>query len=188
MARIRFTITEEDLEGGRSSNAVPAGTYSAVIDNAETRNSQNSGQPMIVMTYKILTGKFKGETPMEFLSLSDKARWRLIGRMKDFGIRLKKGDFSLDLDEIIGLPIDLQLGKPRTDPNGIERSNVVGLIVKEDGEAEEPDVEESDGEAGSSVVKKKKAKAKTDDDEEEKEEDEEEEEETERRPLRRLRR
>jgi len=79
-------MTEDTFEGGDASvaidlsqveeasfEAVPVGTYEAVIEGCEFKHSQNSGAPMWSLKTQITEGDYAGRVVFDNISFSEKA-------------------------------------------------------------------------------------------------------------------
>jgi hypothetical protein len=109
---------------------VPKGNYLAEIDEATFGMSQQSGNPMITLKWKIVEGEYAGRTLNQFLSFSPRAlpgTKTLVGRIDAALINQAwKPKELCDTGYFLGkqakIRVDLR------EYQGEKRSNIVGLI------------------------------------------------------------
>ena len=138
MARVSVDFT--DVEAG--GEILPEGVYRAVVESVERKTSQNSGEPMIEVHYKVTEGTQKGNIAYEFLSLQKQALFRLKTRLQALGFEIPSGPIQFDTDDMVGLPVRLQMGAPRKSPSSDRMLSNVMAVTLDEGEAAEVEVDE----------------------------------------------
>jgi hypothetical protein len=181
----RRTVTV-DMEGVESGGKiVPDGTYEAIIESVEEKESSNDN-PMIVVKWKLTSGKGKGGMVWDNLPLVPQALWRLKGMLEALGVEVPDGSMDLDLTELEGQECSVQITNENFE--GKDRPKVTGYgtggEAEEDADEDEDEEEEDEDEEEDKPVKKaaskkkatKKKPAKDEDEDEDEDADEDEDE------------
>lgn len=103
-------IGSEDGEAydGGESEIPPKGIYPARCISVERQQSQ-SGNPMIVFTYMILSPqRYGGVEVMDWIVLSGKMKFKLAVVLRAFGIEAK-GKQSVSLDNLINKEVNIKI-------------------------------------------------------------------------------
>lgn len=159
------TVDFEGVEsGGRSC---PDGTYPAVIDEVEEKESQSSGQPMLVVKWKITEGKNKGTMLWDNLSLQPQALWRLKGLLEALGEDVPDSSMEVDIGDLEGKEAMITVTNEKFE--GKDRPRVTDYSSIED-KANGADKEDEDERPGKLSKTAKKASKDEEEDEEEEEE------------------
>jgi hypothetical protein len=183
------------VEAGRRS--VKDGTYEAEIISAELEES-STGNPMIVVKWKLTSGKAKGVTIYDNISCVPAALWKMRGCLEALGIEAQEDDVPAKdyAEAMVGETATVTVTNETYE--GEQRPKITGYGTADEGEeeAEEEESEEEESEEEEEDeprvrrgAKKSKSKAKDEDEEEEEEEesedddDSEEEEEEEEEPA-----
>jgi hypothetical protein len=132
MGQVKVDFT--DVEGG--FDALPEGNYRGVIDSVENESSQRSGEPMVIIDYKVTEGKLKGTTAREYCSLQKQALFRLKQRLTAIGYEVPAGPFTFDTDDIVGTPVRIQAGPPRKYEDQM-RTTILAVVLDDGGEIPE---------------------------------------------------
>jgi|ERR1700761_339548 len=93
------TVDFEGVESGGRSLA--DGTYLAEITEAVQKESKSSGEPMIVLKWKVVSGKGKGVVLYDNCSLQPQALWKLKGLLEALGEDVPDSTLDLDLDDLV---------------------------------------------------------------------------------------
>jgi hypothetical protein len=158
---IKLDFTDvDDAGGGRFP--VLEGTFKAVVESIDRGLSRSSNEPQLTWTYKITAGKHKGETLKEWTQLTGNGAFRTKQRLESLGYETKK-KMALDTDDLVGTPVLVQLGTPRT-YNGQKVNNIVAVALQ----SEAVDTEEEELET---PVKRPKVKKQVEEEPEEEEEE-----------------
>lgn len=130
-----------DLSGVETNRkAIPEGEYTVVVNSAEMTESQ-SGNPMIKFEFEVTEGKNKGAKLYENCSLQPNALFKLKSLLIGLGFSIPKKAFDLDLNELVGLTCDVEVGHEKYE--GKTRARILTYIDPEDTGDEE---DEEDGE------------------------------------------
>lgn len=128
MAKLQVDFT--DVEGGLE--AVPEGAYIGVVESAERKTSQSSGEPMLEVHFKITEGKYRGSVLYEFWSLQKQALFRMKQRLTALGFDVPAGPIVFDTDDLVGIAVRIQTGAPRKLPNSeLIVSNIIAVVAAE---------------------------------------------------------
>lgn len=169
------TIDFEGVESG--GKIVPDGTYNAVINSIEQKESSNDND-MWVVKWKLLSGKGKGGLVWDNLSLTPQALWRVKGLLEALEIEVPDSSMDIDLAELEGQECSIQVTNETYE--GKDRPRVTGYGSAGEGEEDDDadkDEDEDDDDEDEKVGKKpaaskKKASKKKKDEEEEDDGDE----------------
>lgn len=169
--RRSITVDMEGVESG--GKIVPDGTYNAKVEEIEEKESSNEND-MLVVKWRILSGKGKGGLVWDNISLTPQALWRLKGLLEALEIEVPDGSMDLDIDELIGQEASIQITNEKYE--GKDRPRVTGYGSAGEGEEEEEEEEEDErvGKKPKKPASKKPAKDEDEDEEEETEEEDEE--------------
>lgn len=175
-------VVTVDMEGVESGGKiVPDGTYEGIIESVESKESSNDN-PMLVVKWKLTSGKGKGGAVWDNLPLVPQALWRLKGLLEALGVEVPDSSMDIDLTELEGQEASLQIVNENFE--GKDRPKVTnygspGEADADEGESEEEEEEEEEDKPVKKPAKKKASKkpAKDEDEEEEEEEEDDEDEE-----------
>lgn len=132
-----------DLSGVEANRkAIPEGEYTVVVNSAEMTESQ-AGNPMIKFEFEVTGGKSKGAKLYENCSLQPNALFKLKSLLIGLGFSIPKKAFDLDLNELVGLTCDVEVGHEKYE--GKTRARILTYIDPEDTGDEEDDDEEEGG-------------------------------------------
>lgn len=166
------TVNFSGVESG--GRKCPDGTYEAEITSADIEES-SAGNPMIVVKWKILKGKFKGTTLFDNISLTPQALWKLKTLLEALGVDAQEEDVEASeyAEAIVEQPCTVIVTNETYE--GEQRPKVTGYgSAGEEESSEEEDADDEDEEEEEPKVRNKKSKKKAARDEDENEEDEEE--------------
>jgi hypothetical protein len=177
------TVNFSGVESG--GRKCPDGEYAAEISSAELEES-SSGNPMIVLKWKISDGKFKGTTIYDNISLVPQALWKFKTLLEVLGIDPQEEDVEASdyVSEILEQSATIIVTNETYE--GEQRPKVTGYGTGEETEETEETEEEEEPRVRNKGSKGKSKEEDEEEDEEkseeESEEDEEEEEEEEKPP------
>lgn len=136
MARNRKSSSVSlDLSGVETNRkAIPEGQYTVVVNSAEMAESQ-AGNPMIKFEFEVTDGKNKGAKLYENCSLQPNALFKLKSLLIGLGFSIPKKAFDLDLNELVGLTCDVEVGHEKYE--GKVRARILSYIDPEDSEDED---------------------------------------------------
>lgn len=167
---VKVDFRDSGDSGGRTR--VPEDDYLLKCEKIELTESKSSGNPMLVWTWVISEGKFKGKKLVDRTVLDKKSIWKLRQILEAGGHEVPEKVVSLRYDKYVGMEVGATVvdGEPYNNRIKSEIADYVSTDVLEgsDEDEEELDDEEEDDE----------------DEEEEEDEDEEDEEEEEEPPAR----
>lgn len=164
-----------DMEGVESGGKlIPDGSYRAKIESIEEKESKQEN-PMLVVKWKVLSGKGKGGLVFDNVSLTPQALWRLKGLLEALEIEVPDGAMDLDLDDLVEQECTIQITNEKYEGRDRPKVTAYGSAGEED--EEEDEEEEQDERVGKKP--KKPAKPAKDEEEEETEDDSEDEDEDE---------
>jgi len=168
---VRTVVDFSNVEDQEFASLGP-GTYRTVIDKIEKKLGSQSGEPMVVVEYKVTEGKQKNRRIMDFMSLSQKALWKMKQRLGEWGVSVKKQAYSIDWEDFVGTPILVQLGEARQIPKtNIMADTIIATSPISETDESEPETEE-EAEVEPEVKRPKKKLSAVSEDEEEPEEEE----------------
>lgn len=145
-----------DLTGVETGvKAIPEGTYSVKVAEAELTESQSSGAPMLKIVFEVTEGKHKGSKLFENVSLQPQALFKLKSLLTALGYDIPEGAFDLDTADLIDLECEVEVAHEKYE--GRNRARIVEFIGEESDDEDDDSDEDED----------------EDDDEEEEEDDEE---------------
>lgn len=180
----KFTINFSGVESG--GRKCPDGDYEAEITSAEVQES-SSGNPMMVVKWKIASGKFKGVTIYDNVSLVPQALWKMKGLLEAIGVEPQEEDVEPEdyAKEMVEKTATVTVTNETYE--GEQRPKITGYGEGEESEESDEEEEEEEEEEEPKVRNKKKPAKDEDEDkeeeEEEEDEDEDEEEEEESKPA-----
>jgi hypothetical protein len=162
------------VEAGR--RAVPDGTYQAEVTSAELQEAKSSGNPMIVVKWKILSGKGKGATVYDNISLTPQALWKLRGCLEALGIEAQEDDVEASdyAEAMVGEQAEVTITNETYEGEQRPKVTSYGSAGEEEEETEEEEEEEEEPKVRNKKKSSSKKRPAKDEDEEEEEEEEEE--------------
>lgn len=167
-------IVTVDMEGVESGGQiVDDGVYTAVIHEVEEKES-SSGNPMLVIKWKITSKKSKGALLWDNVSLTPQALWRLKGLLEALGEDVPDSSLDLDIDDLSGKECRVEIANEKYE--GKDRPRISGYASLED-KGEDTEDEEEDEKPAKKPKSKKSEKEETETEEEDEKEDDVEEEE-----------
>lgn len=139
----RKSSVNVDLSGVETNRkAIPEGEYTVVVNSAEMTESR-SGSPMIKFEFEVTEGKNKGAKLYENCSLQPNALFKLKSLLMGLGFSIPKKAFDLDLNELIGLSCDVEVGHEKYE--GKTQARILTYIDPEDTDSDDDEDEEDDG-------------------------------------------
>lgn len=101
-----------DFEGiSTEFEPLPVGTYEASVKDVKyTAESQKSGKPYLTYVFEVEDPAYKGRQLFHNESLQPQSLWRVAKTLKALGVRVPKGEFNLDIDELVGLSCRIAVG------------------------------------------------------------------------------
>ena len=113
----------------RVGNRVEPGRYDVMVDDAE-KDTAKSGNSMINVWFRILTGDFKDDIIVDRLVLTPQSLFRVVGFMQAIGLPTPKKRMKVQVHSFVGktLSIDVEDGDPYL---GRVKSEVRGYIRNE---------------------------------------------------------
>lgn len=164
-----------DMEGVQSGGmSVPDGNYTAKIEEVEHTESKSSGEPMLVLKWRVTSKKGKGTLLYDNISLQPQALWRLKMLLEGLDMEVPDSSMDLDLDELEGQETDIQVTNETYEGKKRSRITAYGDSASSDEDAEEEDKEAEKPLHRSSGKPSKPSggkSSKTSDDDEEEDED-----------------
>jgi hypothetical protein len=141
----KANVIEIDFEGVESgSSRIDDGSYPFYPSAIEEGVSSNDN-PMLTFKWKCASGKFKGATLYDNITLVPQALWKLKQVLEAMGEEVD-GVYSLDLDALMDEDNVIEIEVANEDYEGRDRPKAVGYFPLSDGEAEEPEEEEEEPE------------------------------------------
>ena len=116
MAQLKFNAAEVDTT---SRDAIPSGTYEAVVTDSETRATKNGNGMGINLTFEILSeGPAKGRKVFAWINYENaSAKAQQIGREELASLCKAVGVAELnDTNQLHNLPLMVTVGVNRNDP------------------------------------------------------------------------
>lgn len=148
-ASITAEFGHKDAKGGGAGGIrIPEGDYVAKIIDA-TPKEASTGSQMIVWTFKILEGKYKGKKIRDNSVLVPKALFRLRNLLEALGVTVPEKTVKVDYQKYIGQEIGLTIVDGEEYKNKI-RSEVGDFIAADavngddDDEDDDEDLDEDD--------------------------------------------
>lgn len=137
-----FNSVNLDLSGVETNRqAIPEGQYTVVVNTAEMAESQN-GNPMIKFELEVTEGKHQGAKLFENCSLQPNALFKLKSLLIGLGFDIPKKAFDLDLQELIGLTCDVEVGHEKYE--GKTRARILSYLDPNDSDEDEEDDDEGE--------------------------------------------
>lgn len=102
-----------DFSNAPSDEAPESGSYPAVIVKAEQTTSNTSGQPMLVVDFKITDGPYEGRQVRSFQSLQPQALFAVRGMLKALGYDTSES-LEFEEEDLIGKELEIT-GKQEPD-------------------------------------------------------------------------
>lgn len=160
---IKLNLSAQEIKDAQGNfEALPAGTYEAVIYDAKFGQSKSSNNPMYTLTFKLLGAHAKNRQIRGYFVLTAKGLFKLIELNKAVGFDYPKkdtpaGEFEFpDAEEYIGLKVNLVLDKEPyesvdDDNNNITafRNNVKRVNAHDEDKLSDPEDLEAGDDAGS---------------------------------------
>lgn len=139
--------------GGRAR--LPEGDYKAKITAIKSGESQ-AGNSQIIVTFTISEGPMKGKELRDYITLTEKAMWRLGNLLEALEIKWPKKVFNLPFEKLIGKELGITVyddeynGRVSSKVGDyLDESTIDGILegeTDEESEDEEDVEEESDDE------------------------------------------
>ena len=134
MAQLKFNAAEVDTT---SRDAIPSGTYEAVVTDSETRATKNGNGMGINLTFEILSdGPAKGRKVFAWINYENQnAKAQQIGREELASLCKAVGVTELeDTVQLHNLPLVITVGVDRNDPT----KNVVKAYKAKAAQTQQP--------------------------------------------------
>ena len=115
MARLSFSLTDNEATSGDSFEPLPEGWYNVVIDSVEeqeSKSAKNKGKPMYVIDYKVQGGDFDGRTKREWSCLWAGALFTQVSLQKAIGRPETVANGNLDVlepDDLVGKELKIKI-------------------------------------------------------------------------------
>lgn len=124
-----------------SSARVEPGQYNVVVEDADLTKSK-AGNPMIVMTLRILGGESDGLTLIDRLTITEAAMFRVVAFLQALGIPTPKKRLKLNTQSLIGkkLTVEVDDGEPYKGRVKSEIQDYMRLTGKAAGSSNDDDV------------------------------------------------
>jgi hypothetical protein len=140
----KHRVVSVNMEGVESGGqVVEDGIYPVIIHEIEEKES-SSGNPMLLVKWKITGKKGKGALLWDNLSLQPQALWRLKGMLEALGEDVPDSMLDLDLDDLVGKEARVQVENEKYE--GKDRPRVTAYASLEDKGDDEEDEEEAEEE------------------------------------------
>lgn len=154
-----ITVDFTGVDAGSAGKLLPEGPTQFEVDEIEQKVSDNSGEPYLAITLKVMEGEENaGVKAWDNMSLQPQALWKLRGFLDACGIETVDGEMDLDPDEIIGLVVTGDV--VHEEYKGKTKHRIAGYSP----------IEEAKPKASAKTATAKKKPAKVEEPEEEKEE------------------
>lgn len=169
-----------NFEGVGEGFFVPrAGGYGFEIVSAQLSEDNDE---QLVCEYRVLDGKYKGQTCRDWFSLGAKSLWRLRKMLTAAGFEVEDAEMDIDFDDLVGLKFYCDVEE--RDYEGTRKANFVdfsALDVVDDDEDDDPKskgkgkkaAKEDDEDDEPKAKGKKGKKAEPEEDEDDEDEDDE---------------
>jgi hypothetical protein len=125
---IQIDFTGSDAGG--NFDPLDAGTYKATIEKIEQGVSQ-AGNPKLEFTFNLT--EHNGRKQWRNYALTPKALWALKGDLVNLGIDVPEGEFEFEPEELIGMPVLLELKQKPHWKDADRMDNEIAKVVKDDG-------------------------------------------------------
>lgn len=137
-------VIKIDMTGVESNNLVDEGEYAVEVLEVEQKISKSTEQPMLVWQLGITTGEFKGSKLYYNTSLQKQALFNLKNVLIALGVSVPSSVMKLDLDQVIGLEMGVQVAHDLYDGKKRPKITDVFPLDAEDAEEEEADYSDMD--------------------------------------------
>lgn len=140
-----ISVDGSKMAGGGGSARVPEDDYRAKI--AEIKQTESSaGDPMLVLTYQIVDGKYKGKKIIDRIVLTEKVLWKLRQVLEAMGKTVPSKLFKLNIDGLIGPEVAITVvdGEPYKGRIKSEISDVQSTDILDESDEEEEDDDDDD--------------------------------------------
>lgn len=142
-ASITAEFGHKDAKGsGGGGVRIPEGDYLAKIIKAEQKEAK-TGSQMIVWTFKILEGKYKGKKIKDNSVLVPKALFRLRNLLEALGVKVPEKTVKINFAKYVGEEIGLTIVDGEEYKNKI-RSEVGDFIPADSVDADDDDEDDED--------------------------------------------
>jgi hypothetical protein len=133
-----------DLTGVETGmKAIPEGTYSVKITEAELSKSQ-SGNPMVKVVFEVTEGKNKGAKLFENVSLQPQALFKLKSILLAVGYDIPDGAFDLDVNDLLDLECQVEVAHEKYE--GKNKARIVEFIGEDEGDDSDDEDDDDDDE------------------------------------------
>lgn len=161
--------------GGGGGARVPEDDYRVKVSEVKVAESKSSGNTMLVWTFEIAKGKYKGKKlKKDYTTLTKESLWKLMSLLEAMGLNVAQK--KLDLAPLLKKVASKELGVTVIDEEyeGKMQSKISDYLTLDDlegagdddeDESDDEDTDDDDGEK--SKAKKKKGKKKKEDDDDE---------------------
>ena len=153
-----------DFTGVESGGAkVPADDYAFKVAKCVMGESKSSGNPMVVFTFEITQGKYKGKKLIERATLTKESLWKLKNILEALGIEVS-GRSRINPESYVGEECGGTVADDEYNNKTVSR--IVDFFPLEDlnGDDEDDDEDEEDEPTSKKSKKKPKKSKKSDDD------------------------
>lgn len=149
-----IVVDEEMIEamknsGGGGSVRVPEDDYPArlvKIERTLVKSGDNEGKPMLVLHYKIKSGKHKGKVIKDRIAIIASTMWKLRQLYEAIGKKVPTKAFKIDLDGLEGSDVAITVvdGEPYRNKIKSEISDVQPIDSLEEDDDDDDDDEDDD--------------------------------------------
>lgn len=92
----------KEVEGGGGGTRVPENDYKVKIIKAKKERSKEKDTPGVILTLKIVEGKFAGKKMIERLWITPKSLWRLRSLLEALGMEVPKKALKIPAKKLVG--------------------------------------------------------------------------------------
>lgn len=130
-----------DMSGVESGGrAVPDGNYTAFITECAEKEGESSGEPYLACKWKITSGKAKGATVYDNISLQPQALWRFKTMLECMEVDVPDGEMDIDTDDFMGEDHAIEIEVTNEKYKGQNKPRITGFGgAPTEGESEDSD-------------------------------------------------
>lgn len=150
MAKGRIiTLDGTKMQSTGGSVRVPEGDYRAKIKKIQQTETKQGDESMLVLTYTIVDGKYKGKSIVDRIVLRESVFWKLRQVLEALGKKVPNKAFKVDIDKLVGGEVAITVvdGEPYKNRIQSEIGDVQSVdILDADDEDEEEESDDDDDE------------------------------------------
>ncbi len=153
-----------DFEGVESGGGLPIddGRHHLKVSKVTEEEGQDSGEPYLSFTWKVVSGPCKGARGFDNCSLQPQALWRLRNVLEALGVEVPDSEMELDISELVDMECLSDI--VNEEHEGRDKPRFTAFLPLTGEEEEEEEEEESneatEEEEEEEVPKKRSRKAK----------------------------